>query len=195
MIKAIIFDCFGVLTTDGWLKFLDTYLPEGGNRTKAKILNHQVDKGVIAYKDFINQVAALADIDRQIVNDDITEHLAKNQLLFDYIRDRIKPKYKLGILSNIAMPDWFREHFSEQELSLFDDILLSSEVGMVKPEPEIFRLSAKRLKVEPSECVFIDDREPNIEVAKSLGMEGIFYQDFQQMKTELEHALTPVADN
>ncbi len=194
MIKAIIFDCFGVLTTDGWLKFLDTYLPDGDKRTKAKELNHTVDKGLIAYGEFIDQVAKLAAVDRQKVNDTLTEHLAKNDLLFDYIKE-LKPKYKLGILSNIAMPDWFNEHFTEQELALFDDILLSSEVGMVKPEPEIFRLSAKRLVFKPSECVLIDDREQNIDAAVAIGMRGIYYQDFPQMKKELESILSPVADN
>lgn len=195
MIKAIIFDCFGVLTTDGWLKFLDTYLLDGDKRTQAKRLNHTVDKGQMAYGDFIDQVAGLAAVDRQKVNDMLTEHLAKNDLLFDYISTELKPKYKLGILSNIAMPDWFNEHFTEQELSLFDDILLSSEVGMVKPEPEIFRLSAKRLGFQPSECVLIDDREPNITAAEAVGMKGIFYRDFPQMKAELKKILAPVSDN
>jgi HAD superfamily hydrolase (TIGR01509 family) len=195
VIKAVIFDCFGVLTTDGWLKFLDTYLPDGDKRTKAKELNHTVDKGLIAYGDFIDQIAELAGADRQIVNDTLTEHLAKNNLLFEYITTVLKPRYKLGILSNIAMPDWFNEHFTEQELALFDDILLSSEVGLVKPEPEIFRLSAKRLGVKPPDCVLIDDREPNIAVAQGLGMKGIFYQDFPQMKTEFEAILASVADN
>ena len=194
MIKAVIFDCFGVLTTDGWLKFLDTYLPDGDKRTKAKELNHAVDKGLIAYGEFIDQVAKLAAVDRQKVNDTLTQHLAKNDLLFDYIKE-LKPKYKLGILSNIAMPDWFNEHFTEQELALFDDILLSSEVGMVKPEPEIFLLSAKRLGLEPSECVLIDDREPNINLAVSLGMKGVFYQDFPQMKREIEALLAPIPNN
>jgi len=184
MIKAIIFDCFGVLTIDGWLKFLDEYLPDGPKRTQAKELNQQVDKGTLSYGEFIAGVADLAGTEPAVVDNTISEHLPKNEQLFDYIRG-LRRDYKLSILSNIAMPDWFHEHFSEEELGLFDDLLLSSQVGLVKPDPEIFKLAARRLGVDVKECLFIDDREPNVAVAESLGMSGIVYKNFERLKEDL----------
>ena len=59
---------------------------------------------------------------------------------------------------------------------LFDDIISSAEVGMAKPEPEIFRLAAGRLGLDPAECVFVDDWDQNIEAAKAVGMTAIHYQ-------------------
>lgn len=189
MIKAIIFDCFGVLTIDGWLKFLDEHLPDGPKRSQAKELNQQVDKGSITYQDFIGGVAELAGVSSQTVDDTISEHLPKNEQLFEYIRG-LKPDYKLGILSNIAMPDWFHDHFTEEELALFDDILLSSQVGMIKPDPEIFKLAAKRLKVNLAECLFVDDREPNVEIAQNLGMKALVYKNFEKFETDIKDDLS-----
>lgn len=188
MIKAIVFDCFGVLTIDGWLKFLDEYLPGGPKRTRAKELNQQVDKGLIPYEEFITQVAGFAGVEPAVVGQTISEHLPKNEQLLDYIRE-LRPSYKLSILSNIAMPDWFHAHFSEEELGLFDDLLLSSQVGLVKPDPEIFKLAARRLGVGMKDCLFIDDREPNVAVAESLGMSGVLYKNFERLKEDLQAIL------
>jgi putative hydrolase of the HAD superfamily len=59
---------------------------------------------------------------------------------------------------------------------LFDDIVCSAEVGMAKPEAEIFRLAASRLGVAPEECVFVDDWDQNIEAATKVGMTGVLYR-------------------
>jgi putative hydrolase of the HAD superfamily len=59
---------------------------------------------------------------------------------------------------------------------LFDDIVCSAEVGMAKPEAEIFQLAASRLAVTPEECVFVDDWDQNVEAAKKIGMTGVLYR-------------------
>ena len=89
---------------------------------------------------------------------------------------RLRPPYKVSVLSNAdislrgRLEDELRIHH------LFDDIISSAEVGMAKPEPEIFRLAAGRLGLDPAECVFVDDWDPNIEAAKAVGMTAILYQ-------------------
>jgi epoxide hydrolase-like predicted phosphatase len=188
VIKAVIFDCFGVLTIDGWLKFLDEYLPDGPKQTQAKKLNQQVDKGLIPYQDFIDRVAGLAGTSSKTVDNSISQHLPKNEQLFGYI-NQLKSEYKLGILSNIAVPSWFHDHFTQEELALFDDILLSSQVGLIKPDPEIFKLAAKRLNVRMDECLFIDDRDSNTEVAEGLGMQTVIYKNFEEFETDIKAIL------
>jgi putative hydrolase of the HAD superfamily len=89
---------------------------------------------------------------------------------------RLRPPYKVSVLSNA---DGSLRGRLEGELGihhLFDDIVCSAEVGMAKPEPEIFRLAAGRLGLDPAECVFVDDWDQNIEAAKGVGMTAIRYQ-------------------
>jgi HAD superfamily hydrolase (TIGR01509 family) len=89
---------------------------------------------------------------------------------------RLRPPYKVSVLSNA---DGSLRGRLEDELRiqhLFDDIVCSAEVGMAKPEPEIFRLAAGRLGLDPGECVFVDDWDQNIEAAKAVGMTAIRFQ-------------------
>jgi putative hydrolase of the HAD superfamily len=66
-----------------------------------------------------------------------------------------------------------RELFPE----LFDAVVISSEVGMRKPEERIFRHAAELLGLAPEECVFIDDIEANVLAARTLGLAGLHHQD------------------
>ena len=89
---------------------------------------------------------------------------------------RLRPPYKISVLSNA---DCSLRGRLEEEMRihhLFDDIVCSAEVGMAKPEAEIFRLAASRLGVAPEECVFVDDWDQNIEAARKIGMTGVLYR-------------------
>lgn len=61
--------------------------------------------------------------------------------------------------------------------SLFDQVIISGEVGFRKPDPEIFQLAAERAGVDPSGCVFVDDLPLNCEGARAVGMEAIHHTD------------------
>jgi epoxide hydrolase-like predicted phosphatase len=69
---------------------------------------------------------------------------------------------------------------------MFDDIVISGEVGLRKPEPEIFHLAADRIGLRPEECVFIDDLELNVDGARALGMTGIHHTLYDKTRRELE---------
>jgi epoxide hydrolase-like predicted phosphatase len=60
---------------------------------------------------------------------------------------------------------------------LFDVEIRSGQVGVRKPEPEIYRLTAERLGVEPEQCVFVDDIPANVEGARAVGMWGLLHRD------------------
>ncbi len=60
---------------------------------------------------------------------------------------------------------------------LFDVEIRSGQVGMRKPEPDIYRLAAKRLGVEPGLCVFVDDIPANVQGAREVGMWGVLHRD------------------
>lgn len=116
-----------------------------------------------------------------------------NPLLFTYIKTKLKPRYKLGIISNAA-GDWVDELLSKEELELFGDITISYKAGVAKPNPAIYQMSLKNLGVEPSEAVFIDDAEAYCAAARKLGMHTIYYQGFAQLERELEKLLS-VSEN
>lgn len=78
-----------------------------------------------------------------------------------------------------------REMFDE----LFDDVVISGEVGLRKPEPEIYLLAASRLKAEPSECVFADDFAVNAEGATAVGMLGIHHRTASETLPKIEDFL------
>jgi putative hydrolase of the HAD superfamily len=72
---------------------------------------------------------------------------------------------------------------------LFDELIISAKVGMVKPDPRIFHLAVERLRVQPAEAIFIDDIEENVEAARGEGLIAIQYQDTQKTIDELNRFL------
>ncbi|HSX18405.1 MAG TPA: HAD-IA family hydrolase [Candidatus Saccharimonadales bacterium] len=112
-----------------------------------------------------------------------------NRRLLDFIQSGLKPKYKIAMISN-SSGEGTKELLNEDQIELFDELIFSGEVGISKPHPSIFELAAKKLEVTPQECVFIDDSIGHCEGARAAGMQTIFYEDFEQMKQELEELLS-----
>lgn len=185
--KAIIFDCFGVLTTDIWLAFCDS-LPHGTNLVEASALNKAFDKGIITHEEFRQGVKELTgefppDIDSVNRND-----MVKNEALLDLIQ-RLKPEFKVGLMSNISS-DWItREFLTVEEQQLFDTMVLSYEVGMIKPDPRMYTIACERLRVAPHEALMVDDRQQYVEGAREVGMSGIVYEDMHSFTAQLNELL------
>jgi HAD superfamily hydrolase (TIGR01509 family) len=118
-------------------------------------------------------------------------HNAPNEQLFKFIAEDLKPKYKIGLLSNTGR-DRLGELFTTEELALFDDLSLSYESGYLKPQPEAYLMAAERLGVVAGGCIFIDDQDKRCVGARNAGMYAILYQDFTSMKTELQKLLDTI---
>ena len=70
MIRAVIFDCFGVLTTDGWLAVKERYFAADGQASlQASLLNRQADTGQIKQADYLRELAQLAGVSEQTIAD------------------------------------------------------------------------------------------------------------------------------
>lgn len=189
MIKAIIFDCFGVLTVDLWKEFVST-LPED-QKQPARDINHTYDAGFIDEKQFLDEIKELTGRHPGEVEDLSlsTREATKNEELLNYIAG-LKPHYKIGLLSNIAS-DWIRSSLlSAEEQKLFDQMILSFEVGMTKPDPRIFMLACERLRVGPHETVMVDDIETYCQAAQGEGLKAVVYRDFPQLKRDLTEILS-----
>lgn len=185
MIRALIFDCFGVLVRDGWLPYKERHFGEDHTLwQEATDLNRMVDAGLLTYEDFLKGVAELAHIDMNQARREIENNPA-NEQLFEWIRDDLKPQYKIGLLSNAAR-DWLGDLFEPWQVELLDETVLSYQMGALKPEPVMYRTIAERLGVDMSECLFIDDQQRYCDGATALGMPSVHYIDNKSLQIELQ---------
>jgi HAD superfamily hydrolase (TIGR01509 family) len=98
---------------------------------------------------------------------------------------KLKPNYTIALISNY--PPHLREKLVKQNLiELFDEIIISGEVGFQKPQPEIFLLLCERLKITPQELVFIDDSKKSLEGASDIGYTPILYRSNQHLELDLK---------
>jgi putative hydrolase of the HAD superfamily len=88
----------------------------------------------------------------------------------------LRPAYRLAILSNADHTLRGRLRDGVGIHDDFDAIVCSAEVGMAKPEPEIYALACDRLGLDPSACVFVDDHEPNVTAARDAGLSALLYR-------------------
>jgi glucose-1-phosphatase len=104
--------------------------------------------------------------------------------LLETIRS-FKPDYRTGLLSN-AWSDLRKYIENDWNISeVFDDIIISAEVGLAKPDHRIYQLAIQRLGVAAEEAVFIDDVLANVEGARSAGLSAIKFQNPPQVQEEL----------
>lgn len=187
MIKAIIFDCFGVLATDAWLAFCDS-LPKDTDFDQLRSLNKAFDTGIIDQTTLTAEIEQLTGKRPPLIDAMQATELSKNTPLLMYIAELHKT-HKIGLLSNISS-DWITDKLlTTEERSNFDTMVLSYEVGMIKPDPRIYALTCGRLGVALNEAIMVDDRHDFVEAAKGQGMQGIEYRNFQTFKTELQQLL------
>ena len=94
--------------------------------------------------------------------------------MYDTIRTLRSAGLRTGLLSN----SWGCDEYPRADFpGLFDSVVLSGEVGMRKPEQEIFLHAADTLGLPPAQCVFVDDLEANIAAAQACGMTGVLHTE------------------
>ena len=95
--------------------------------------------------------------------------------LIEYIRT-LRPKYKIGLISN-AWNDLRESIFKQKFDDVFDNMVISAEVGVMKPEARIYQIALQQAGVSPHEAVFVDDFIENIEGCEAVGMQGILFNE------------------
>ncbi len=103
--------------------------------------------------------------------------------MFDLVAQIQKKGLRTAILSNTEMPAV--HFFREQNYSQFDIELFSCELGMAKPDRDIYEAAIEVFGLVPEKIVFIDDKPENIEAARVLGMRGIVFGTEEQVRGEL----------
>jgi len=164
MIKAFFFDYHGVIAKDGSAKkslLLSSKVP----LTKEEI-NPRWSKAKIGSKNQLKEYCVGLTTEKEFLN------TFKNETIFwdkeVFVLDLLKNKYKLAVLSN-HIPQIIDYILRELDIkSYFDEVIVSSN-GLQKPDVLFFELALNRLKVKPSESVFVDDKLENIRAAKQMG--------------------------
>jgi putative hydrolase of the HAD superfamily len=112
---------------------------------------------------------------------------ALNEDVADLIRS-LRGRYKLAVLSNApsGLSRWLEEW---ELLSLFDEVVVSGEEGVAKPDAAIFELTLARLGIAPEEAVFIDDSPTHVKAARSLGIHALLFTTAANLLKELEPLL------
>lgn len=108
-----------------------------------------------------------------------------DQGLIAWMRE-LRKQYKIGLLSNAW--DNLRGLLVErwQVAGEFDEMVISAEVGLVKPDRRIYELAVQRLGVMPEEAVFFDDILENVQGARTAGLQAFQFKDVEQARRDLK---------
>ena len=181
MIKAVIFDCFGVLYNNP-KSHLFNLVPEDAYDTLNDLCK-QADYGYISGRDFTQSVARLAGVSPEELDRLMDNLYVRNDPLFEWIQV-VKQQFKIGLLSNVGDDLIDKLFTSNEQTSYFDAVVTSSTVGIVKPAQEIYELVANKLGVLVGECLFIDDVQSNVDGAKKAGMRAVLFRTNTQLEQD-----------
>jgi epoxide hydrolase-like predicted phosphatase len=186
MIKAIIFDCFGVLYPDTYWAMASEYL--GGeldsHRNNLHDLVRQVDLGLITRDQLWANFGDIVGKSKDEVYERLEDFAGLDSRLLKFI-DEHKSTQKIGMISNVGQGFIERMFVEKPVTDYFDSVVLSSDVGLVKPDVKIYELSASQLGVKPNECVFIDDLQKNVDGAINAGMQAIKYENYEKFRLDI----------
>ncbi len=197
-IRAVIFDMGGVLvrTED---KAPRTRLAERYGLTYAEIddlvfnseTSGRATVGEISAREHWKFVCSSLNYPPERYQELFAEFYAGDALdleLVNYIRS-LRPRYKTAMLSNAHddLRAYLIEHWGIEDA--FDEIFVSAELGLRKPDARIYQAALKSLQVKPEEALFVDDVLENVEAARSLGMQAVQFHSSQQVRAEINARL------
>lgn len=185
MIRAVIFDLYGVLALNGWQAFkMHHFSSREDIWTQVFELGRRVDAGHASYEELIRFTAEQTSETEETVRYQL-EHTVVNEELLNYIAENLRGEYKLGVLSNASSTHVIDNVFSSEQAAVFDAIILSHHTGLTKPDKAMYQAIALKLGVDVGECVFIDDQERHVEGARAAGMQAFVYTDLDRLDTQI----------
>lgn len=184
MQKVFLFDFFGVLCDDPhliWLRDNDltTRTPELIDK-----YYRYTDIGTMSSKELYTHLAEVSGKPAIQVESEVKRNLRIDSEVKEIIR-ALKVNSKVGLCSN-AQPEFVESIINENGLtSLFDAIIISSQVGLRKPNKEMFMYALSKLEANASQTIFIDDNKSYVQEAEELGISSIVFTSAQQLRKDL----------
>lgn len=151
-----------------------------------------VESGALSQDDFDREVGALLSdaCGRPIAHENLKARLFAGARPDEAMRAVVGRARALGVKTALLSNSWGGDDYPLAELTpLFDDLVISGEVRLRKPDVAIYHLAAQRLDVKPVACVFVDDFRVNIEAAESVGMAGVLHRDVAATTARLSELL------
>jgi epoxide hydrolase-like predicted phosphatase len=194
--RGLLVDYGGVLTTnlfDSFRSFceLEGLEPETVGRRfredrECRQLLIGLETGELPEHEFEPQFAAVLGVSAPDLIDRLFAGSAPDQQMLDAVLAARSAGVRTGLVSN----SWGTRRYDRTQLGdLFDGVVISGDVGIRKPAPEIYRLGAERIGLEPQQCVFVDDLPFNLAPAQELGMATVHHVTAEQTVAELEQLL------
>jgi len=190
MIKAIIFDVGGVYMEGSSVDFINrSYKILGIEKTIASsngvVFDENYNKGLISHEDCFRKFFNVPVSEDQMrkIEDVWTTTWAPTEEMLTLVKS-LKKKYTLAILSNSDLLN-STKYTERGWYSYFNPIILSHELGIIKPDIRIYEVALAKLGIPSNQCVFIDDQEKVLIPARELGMETILFKSIDQLKEEL----------
>ena len=198
-IKCIIFDLGDVIVNLDFSQFFNEVItPSPLNKPKTPIMleffrqSDTYHQGIISDEEFYQLACELLRV-CSLNKEDFFK--AFNSIISDLNKDvvdlikkiRKKNNFRFICISNINSSHWNYLKKKKWDIwDLFDDFILSHEVHLTKPDPEIFQLAIDKAKCQPSEILFIDDGLNNVRAANDLGINTIRFVDIEDLIEKLK---------
>jgi len=196
-VRGLLVDFGGVLTTDVFHSFRRFCEREGLDPERVKQLFRDdpdalgdlrgLERGELTEEEFSERFGARLGVDdtTDLVNRLFAE-MGPDQEMIEAVRSVRSAGVRTGLISN----SWGAGRYDRSVFpELFDGVVVSGEVGLHKPQPEIYELGAERVGVPAQECVFVDDLRENCEGAQAVGMTAVLHRGAERTLPELERLL------
>ncbi len=196
-LRGLLVDFGGVLTTNVFDSFRVFSEREGLEPDALKNLFREhpeareqiraLERGELTEDDFAARFGPLLGIENtERLIDRMFAGMRPDDAMLDAVRAARRAGVRTGLVSNsMGRGRYDRSLFPE----LFDGVVISGEVGLHKPEPEIYELGAERIGLPPDACVFVDDLKENCAGAEAVGMTPILHRGAEGTLPELERLL------
>jgi epoxide hydrolase-like predicted phosphatase len=194
--RGLLVDWGGVLTSDVFDSFRSFCELEGlepdaiatafRNDEACREILIAFETGTLPEAEFENQFAPFLGVDAANLIDRMFAGSGPDERMIEGVRRARAAGIRTGLISN----SWGTRRYPRELFgALFDGVVISAEVGIRKPSPEIYELGAERIGVEPQACVFVDDLPFNLSPAAELGMATVHHRATEETLAELERLL------
>jgi len=136
----------------------------------------------------VGQQLGLAPADRERLRADFFAYDVIDEELMAFVR-ALRPRARVGLISNAWTEVRRLLETTWGIADAFDPLILSAEVGLVKPQAAIFHLALERARAEPAQAAFVDDFPENVDAALGLGMKAVLFRTPSQAREDVRRLL------